>query len=151
MRKDFFLKGKKYKFFLGFHLFILGLYSVFMIIVLKSYSSSSDFKLYEGNISETIFKYSFYIIINLILSLILYFKIKYAKVILNLFAGVILVLVFYAVYTLSLGYINNFYYNFVISFNILIMGFILFYLSYLNTNNKEVKNHEIEDIGKHKE
>ncbi|ASK28633.1 hypothetical protein CEY12_00260 [Chryseobacterium sp. T16E-39] len=151
MREEFFLKGKKYKFFLGFHLFVLVLYSIFMIIALKSHHSSSSYKYYESNISETLFKYTFYIIINLILSLVLYLKIKNAKVILNLFATIIFIILCYALYTLIITYQNNTYYNFVICFNILIVGFIIFYISYLNIKSQEDQNNEIESLGQDEE
>lgn len=151
--KEFFLKGRKYKFFLGFHLFIVGLYSIYIINTLKSYNSSSYSTYYKESIYENIAKYSFYIIINLISVAIIYFKIKRAKTILNFFAVMIFILVCYAEYTLVKTYANNSYYNFVITFNIGVIGFIVFYIFYLNKNNEkeEIGINEIEHIGKHED
>jgi len=151
--KEFFLKGRKYKFFLGFHLFIVGVYSIYVINTLNSYHSSSYSTYYKESIYENIAKYSFYIIINSISGAIIYFKIKHAKVILNFFAVMIFMLVCYAEYTLIKTYINNSYYNFVIIFNTGVIGFIIFYIFYLNKVNKkeEIEINEIENIGKHKE
>ncbi|MBE4949380.1 hypothetical protein [Chryseobacterium culicis] len=151
--KEFFLKGRKYKFFLGFHLFIVGLYSIYVVNTLNSYNSLSYSTYYKESIWENITKYSFYIIINLISGAIIYFKIKHAKVILNFFAAMIFILVCYAEYTLVKTYINNSYYNFVITFNTGVMGFIVFYVFYLNSNTKKegIGINEIENIGKHED
>lgn len=147
--REFFLKGKKYKFFLGFHLFIVGLYSFYLINTMMSYSSSSYSKYYKEGLFDNVFKYSFYIIVNLISGIIIFFKIKYAGTILNFFAVMILILVCFAEYTLIKAYINNAYYNFVIVFNILVISFIFLYVFYLN--NKEIEKNEIENIGKHED
>lgn len=150
--KEFFLKGRKYKFFLGFHLFIVGLYSIYVINTLNSYHSSSYPKYYKESIFENMLKYSFYIIVNLISGGIIYFKMKYTKAILNLFAVIIFILVCYAEYTLITTYINNSYYNFVIAFNTIVIGFIIFYIFYLNNKNiEDVEKNEIENIGKHED
>ncbi|CAI8865663.1 Membrane spanning protein [Chryseobacterium sp. IT-36CA2] len=151
--KEFFLKGRKYKFFLGFHLFIVGLYSIYIINTLNSYNSSSYSTYYKESIFENIAKYSFYIVINLISGLIIYFKIKFTKVILNFFAVMIFILVCYAEYTLTKTYVNNSYYNFVITFNTGVIGFIIFYIFYLNKINEkeDIEINEIESIGKHKD
>ncbi|CAD0225308.1 conserved membrane protein of unknown function [Chryseobacterium sp. JV274] len=148
---EFFLKGRKYKFFLGFHLFIVGLYSIYVINTLNSYNSSSYSEYYKESIFENILKYSFYIIVNLISGGIIYFKMKYTKSILNFIAVMIFILVCYAEYTLIKTYTNNSYYNFVIAFNTIVIGFIIFYLLYLNNMDKEVKKNEIENIGKHED
>lgn len=147
--KEFFLKGKKYKFFLGFHLFIAGIYSLYLINTVMSYNSLSYSKYYKESISENIFKYSLYIILNLIAGIILFCKLKYTQIILNLFAVIILILVCFADYTLIKSYINNSYYNFVIIFNTLVIIFVSFYIFYLN--HREIKKNEIDDIGKHED
>ncbi|AZA83051.1 hypothetical protein C1637_20115 [Chryseobacterium lactis] len=147
--KEFFLKGKKYKFFLGFHLFIVGIYLLYLINTVMSYNSLSYSKYYKESIFENILKYSFYIIVNLIAGIIIFCKLKYTKVILNFFAVVILILVCFANYTLIKSYINNSYYNFVIIFNTLVIGFVLFYIFYLN--HREIEKNEIENIGKHED
>lgn len=147
--KEFFLKGKKYKFFLGFHLFMIGLYSLYLLNVVRSYNSLSYYKYYKESISENILKYSFYIIVNLIAGIIIFCKLKYTKVILNIFAIAIFILVCFANYSLIRNYINNSYYNFVIIFNTLVIGFILFYIFYLNY--REIEKNEIENIGKHED
>jgi len=147
--KEFFLKGKKYKFFLGFHLFIVGIYLLYLINTVMSYNSLSYSKYYKESIFENILKYSFYIIVNLIAGIIIFCKLKYTKVILNLFAVVILILVCFANYALIKSYINNSYYNIVIIFNTLVIGFVLFYIFYLN--HREIEKNEIENIGKHED
>ncbi|MGN7706730.1 MULTISPECIES: hypothetical protein [Chryseobacterium] len=76
---------------------------------------------------------------------------KYTKIILNFIAVMIFILVCYAEYTLIKTYTNNSYYNFVIAFNTIVIGFIIFYLLYLNNMDKEVKKNEIENIGKHED
>lgn len=147
--KEFFLKGKKYKFFLGFHLFIVGIYSLYLINTVMSYNSLSYSKYYKESIFENILKYSLYIIVNLIAGIIIFCKLKYTKVILNFIAVMILVLICFANYTLIKSYINNSYYNFVIIFNTLVIGFVLFYIFYLN--HREIEKNEIENIGKHED
>lgn len=147
--KEFFLKGKKYKFFLGFHLFITGIYSLYLINTVTSYNSSSYTEYYKESIFENILKYSFYIIVNLIAGIVIFCKLKYTKTILNFFAVLIFILVCFANYTLIKSYINNSYYNFVIIFNTLVTGFILFYIYYLNY--REIEKNEIENIGKHED
>lgn len=147
--KEFFLKDKKYKIFLAFHLFIMGIYSLYLINTVRSYNSLSYSAYYKESIFENILKYSFYIIVNLIAGIIIFCKLKYTRVILNFFAIVILILVCYANYTLIKSYINNSYYNFVIIFNTLVIGFILFYIYYLN--QREIEKNEIENIGKHED
>ncbi|MCW3162825.1 hypothetical protein [Chryseobacterium oryctis] len=152
MREEFFLKGRKYKFFLGFHFLVVILYALYTANTLKSYNSSSYDQYYKESISLNIAKYSFYIVINLICTLLIYYKAKKTKIILNIFAGLIGVLVLYAQFTLFKTYENNTYYNFVILFNSLVIVFITFYIFYLNINKKE-KNivNEIEEIGKHED
>ncbi|MCS4301987.1 hypothetical protein DRF65_27315 [Chryseobacterium pennae] len=147
--KGFFLKGKKYKFFLGVHLFIMGIYSLYLINTVMSYNSLSYSRYYKESIFENIFKYSLYIIVNLIAGIIIFCKLKYTKIILNFFAVVILILVCFANYTLIKSYINNSYYNFVIIFNTLVIGFVFFYIFYLN--HREIEKNEIENIGKHED
>lgn len=147
--KEFFLKGKKYKFFLGFHLFIAGIYSLYLINTVMSYNSLSYSKYYKESISENIFKYSLYIILNLIAGIIIFCKLKYTRIILNVFAVIIFILVCMADYTLIKSYINNSYYNFVIIFNTLVIIFVSFYIFYLN--HREIEKNEIEDIGKHED
>ncbi len=147
--KEFFLKGRKYKLFLGFHLFIVGLYSLYLINTMMSYNSLSYAGYDKGSILENILKYSFYIVVNLVAGIIIFCKIKYTKAILNFFAVLILILVCFANYTLIKNYINNSYYNFVIIFNTSVIGFIFFYIYYLN--HKEIEKNEIENIGKHED
>lgn len=147
--KEFFLKGKKYKLFLRFHLFIVGLYSLYLMNTVMSYNSLDYSKYYKESISENILKYSLYIIVNLIAGIIIFCKLKYTKIILNFFAAVVLILVCFANYSLIKSYINNSYYNFVIIFNTLVIGFILFYIFYLN--HREIEKNEIENIGKHED
>ncbi|BFO67191.1 hypothetical protein KCF3NO3_31740 [Chryseobacterium sp. KCF3-3] len=62
----------------------------------------------------------------------------------------IFILVCYAEYTLIKTYVNNSYYNFVITFNTGVIGFIVFYIFYLNKNSEkeEIGINEIENIGK---
>lgn len=147
--KEFFLKGKKYKLFLGFHLLMMGLYSLYLINTVISYNSLSYSKYYKESIFENILKYSLYIIVNLVAGIIIFFKLKYTKFILHFFAITVLILVCFANYSLIKSYINNSYYNFVIIFNTLVIGFIFFYLYYLNY--KEIEKNEIENIGKHED
>ncbi len=147
--KEFFLKSKKYKIFLGFHLFITGIYSLYLINTVISYNSSSYSEYYKESIFENILKYSLYIIVNLMAVIVIFYKLKYTKAILNFFAVVIFILVCFANYTLIKSYINNSYYNFVIIFNTLVIGFILFYIYYLNY--REIEKNEIENIGKHED
>lgn len=147
--KEFFLKGKKYKLFLGFHLFVVGIYSLYLINTVISYNSLSYSKYNKESVFENILKYSLYIIVNLIAGVIIFCKLKYTRIILNFFAVVILILVCFANYTLIKSYINNSYYNFVIIFNTLVIGFVLFYIFYLN--HIEIEKNEIENIGKHED
>lgn len=147
--KEFFLKGKKYKLFLGFHLFVAGLYLLYLMNIVMSYNSLDYSKYYKESISENIMKYSLYILVNLIAGIIIFCKLKYTKIILNFFAVIVLILVCFANYSLIKSYINNSYYNFVIIFNTLVIGFIIFYLFYLN--HREIEKNEIENIGKHED
>jgi hypothetical protein len=147
--KEFFLKGKKYKLFLGFHLFVVGIYSLYLINTVMSCNSLSYSKYNKESVFENILKYSLYIIVNLIAGVIIFCKLKYTRIILNFFAVVILILVCFANYTLIKSYINNSYYNFVIIFNTLVIGFVLFYIFYLN--HIEIEKNEIENIGKHED
>lgn len=147
--KEFFLKGKKFKLFLGFHLFVAGIYLLYMINTVISYNSLSYSEYYKESIFENILKYSLYIIVNLMAGIIIFCKLKYTKTILNVFAVVIFILVCFANYTLIKSYINNSYYNFVIIFNTLVICFILFYIYYLN--HREIEKNEIENIGKHED
>lgn len=147
--KEFFLKGKKYTLFLGFHLFMMGLYLLYLMNTVMSYNSLDYSKYYKESIFENILKYSLYIIVNLIAGIIIFFKLKYTKIILNFFAIVVLILVCFANYSLIKSYINNSYYNFIIIFNTLVISFILFYIFYLN--HREIEKNEIENIGKHED
>lgn len=114
-----------------------------------SYNSLSYSKYNKESVFENILKYSLYIIANLIAGVIIFCKLKYTRIILNFFAVVILILVCFANYTLIKSYINNSYYNFVIIFNTLVIGFVLFYIFYLN--HIEIEKNEIENIGKHED
>ena len=148
MKGEFFLKGGKYKFFLGFHFLVVLLYALYIANTLRYYNSSTYYQYYKEGISSNIVKYSFYVITNLICTLLIYYKFKKTKIILNLFAGLIGVLVLYAQFTLLKNYQNNTYYNFVIFFNSLTIIFIMIYTFYLNGNKKEKNmSNEIEEIG----
>lgn len=148
MREEFFLKGRKYKFFLGFHFLVVLLYALYTANTLRYYNSSNYDQYYKESISSNIIKYFFYIVANLICTFLIYYKLKKTKIILNIFAGLIGVLVLYAQFTLLKNYQNNTYYNFVIFFNSLTLIFIIFYIFYLNSNKKEMNiSNEIEAIG----
>lgn len=147
MRKDFFLSGRKYKLFLGFHFLLLVIYALFLMYALRTYGSSMDNQ-YQNDRSSTIGKFSFFVAINLICTLLLYYQSKRTKVILNIFAGLIGVLILYAQFTLLKNYENNVYFNLLITFDSFVFVFIILYVVYLNINKKK-KNltNEIDTIG----
>jgi hypothetical protein len=148
MKEEFFLKGRKYKFFLGFHFLIVILYALYTFNTLRSYDSSINSQFYKEGIYSNTAKYSFYIIMNLICTLLIYYKAKKTKIILNICAALIGILVFYAQFILFKNYQNNSYYNFVIFFNSLAIIFITFYIFYLNSSKKEKNiDSEIDNIG----
>ncbi|WP_144282791.1 hypothetical protein [Chryseobacterium echinoideorum] len=147
MRKDFFLSGRKYKLFLGFHFLLVVIYALFLTYVLKSYGSSMDNHYNEDRLL-TIGKFSFYVAANLICTLLLYYQAKITKLILNIFAGLIGALILYAQFTLLKNYENNAYFNLLITFNLFVCVFIILYIVYLNVNKKKKNStNEIDTIG----
>ncbi|WP_312345780.1 hypothetical protein [Chryseobacterium binzhouense] len=147
MKKDFFLSGRKYKLFLGFHFLLVVIYALFLIYALRSYDSSMGNQYNDGRLS-TIGKFSFYVATNLICTLLLYYQSKRTKILLNIFAGLIGALILYAQFTLLKNYENNVYFNLLITFNSLVFVLIILYVVYLNVNNtKENPTNEIDTIG----
>jgi len=146
MNKHFFLQDNKYKFFLYSHLLIVGFYIIFTIIM--------SLKFHKFNLLLYT-KCGFYIISNLILAGLIYYKAKYTKLILNLFSGLIFLWLCYVIFDFFYTYFNNLYfanshYKITIIYYLFIMGFVTFYIFYLNRNNKDQKDGviEIDEIGK---
>ena len=123
MRDSLFLDKSKYKFFLVFHIFISILYFLFAVY----YISIKGFK-------ERYYLYLLYLILNLFLTGIIYYKFKYTRIVLNIVAVIVLALLIYSTAMVVKIYTNTILVNFLLTFEIAITGYLIFYIIYLNKN-----------------
>ena len=131
----FFSNKLKCKCYLIFHLIVAGLYFITILSILHTNS-------------QKYFLFFIYLMANLFLSLLIFYKSKYCQILLNIFGILMLILATYSEIQLILNYVNTRVINIlaVVEFSTVI--FFIFYLIYLNSKNKIEEVEEIDEIGK---
>ena len=132
---EFFSNNIKYKSYLIFHLFVSCVYFLLLLSILKTNS-------------DKYFLFLTYLVINLFLSLVIYYKYKYCKILLNIFGIGMIILMTYGVVELMINYVNNIVDSLLFGLELILIGFLVFYLIYLNSKNKIEEIENIEQIGK---
>ena len=163
MENEFFLRGRKYKFFLWFHLIMSGLYLIFLVLMFFAYyqfTVQTYKSIYEsiifGNQAQIYRNQGIlsciYLAINVFLVLIIKNRFKYTKEILNFYSIIILI---FCIINLTKGILLSVqtdkfnFFRIIGSIYFIIMVFYFYYLNIDKFRNKKRGLDNIDCIGTH--
>jgi hypothetical protein len=165
MENEFFLRGRKYKFFLWFHLIMSGLYLIFLLIIVWFYYRFTELadkstcepillerqaEIYRNDCNLAFF----YLAVNTILALIIKKRFKHTKEILNFYSIIILGFCFVNLIKGAISDIQSDTFNFFRLIGCIFFIIMVFYFYYLNIDkfrSKKRRPDNIDCIGTHNE
>lgn len=144
MKNDLLINKKKNNFYFYFHLIVAILYFIFFLLF---------FARNTENIEGSTFRKGGYLflthsILNLIITGLIFKKIRWIYILLNVLGGLVVISLMYFIVKLLSNYTNIFYVNFMLVIYSVIFLFMSFYLYYLNKIVEKTNNNEIEELGK---